>query len=370
MSDFIIQNVPTAAVTSLARSSLTNAAGNLTLANGTNTTEFDQTSNVVWKWYNTTVATNSTTNASPVIDLSANYWTGAASAEDKWTITSSLAAGTNGASTLTFAHSGSTGQPAVSFPNVLIGNGTNTLPSLVFASNTSLGFYKWSTHHIGVEANFLGFFPEGVAVPSFYLTESTTIAEVRGNAGFRLTWAAQHNDGDATWPADLGFTKLAAGSLAIGNGSANDTTANLSFGKVIKYNGVATVSAGVPAEYATSDLTAQSAAITATTLYATTATGMYRVSWSSDITTAATASSSLGGTNGFQVLYTSPTDSVVKTTVAGNSVTSAANTTGTAVGGSLICYAKTGTNIQFTYDYTSVGVTAMVYELHVKLEAL
>jgi hypothetical protein len=141
-------------------------------------------------------------------------------------------------------------------------------------------------------------------------------------------------------------------------------------GIVSKYNAIATVGNGVPAEYAASDLTAQSAAIAATTLYATTATGMYRVSWSATITTPDGVSSVLGGTNGFQVLYTSPTDSVVKTTVAGNSVTSAANTTGTAVGGCEVIYAKTGTNIQFQYGYTSATPGQMVFELHIKVESL
>lgn len=137
------------------------------------------------------------------------------------------------------------------------------------------------------------------------------------------------------------------------------------------YGGIATVSQGQPAEYATVDLTAQTAAITATTLYAVPAggAGMYRISWSATITTAASVSSVLGGTNGFQILYTSPTDSVVKTTVTGNSITSAANTTATAVGGVEIVYAKLSTNIQYQYDYTSSG-TAMAYELHLKIEAL
>lgn len=137
------------------------------------------------------------------------------------------------------------------------------------------------------------------------------------------------------------------------------------------YAGIATVSQGQPAEYATVDLTAQTAAITATTLYAVPAggAGMYRISWSATITTAASVSSVLGGTNGFQILYTSPTDSVVKTTVTGNSITSAANTTATAVGGVEIVYAKLSTNIQYQYDYTSSG-TAMAYELHLKIEAL
>ena len=95
------------------------------------------------------------------------------------------------------------------------------------------------------------------------------------------------------------------------------------------------------------------------------------VSWSATITTASDISSVLGGTNGFQAIYTSPTDSVVKTTVAGNSVTSSANTTGTAVGGVEVIYAKTGTNIQFSYGYTdSHTSTGMAYELHVTVEAL
>jgi hypothetical protein len=142
-------------------------------------------------------------------------------------------------------------------------------------------------------------------------------------------------------------------------------------GIITTYNGIATVSNGTPSELAKVDLTAQSAAIAATTAYATTATGMYRISWSAAITTASDTSSVLGGANGFQVLYTSPTDSVVKTTVAGNSVTSATNTTGTALGGSIVVYAKTGTNIQYQYGYTSVQTSvSMAYELHIKVEAM
>lgn len=136
-----------------------------------------------------------------------------------------------------------------------------------------------------------------------------------------------------------------------------------------KYAGNTTVSNGIASELALSDLTAQTAAIVATTLLSAPVTGMYRVCWSANITTAASVSSTLGGTNGFQVIYTSPTDSVVKTTVSGLSVTSAANTTATAVGGDIVIYAKTGTNIQFKYDYTSSG-TAMAFELHIRLELM
>lgn len=128
---------------------------------------------------------------------------------------------------------------------------------------------------------------------------------------------------------------------------------------------------------ARADLTAQSAAINATTIYAVPAsggiansTGAYLITWSATITTVDGAASVLGGTNGFQIIYTSPTDSVAKTTVSGNSVTSAANTTATAVGGAEVVFAKTGTNIQYKYDYTSTTPGQMIYELHIIVEAL
>ena len=111
-------------------SSLGNAAANLTLANAGYTTTFNQTSNVAWLWANTTAATGSTTNASPLHEFAANYWTGSASAQDLWTIGSSLAAGTNGASTLTIAHSGSTGTASINIPA-----GSSTAAALAFGSS-------------------------------------------------------------------------------------------------------------------------------------------------------------------------------------------------------------------------------------------
>lgn len=111
--------------------------------------------------------------------------------------------------------------------------------------------------------------------------------------------------------------------------------------------------------------TAQSAAISATSLIASLpATGMYRVSWSAAITTASDGSSTLGGSNGFQLVFTSPTDSISKTTAA--SQTSSANTTGTAISGVTTVYAKTGTALQYQFGYTNSDTsTAMQYELHI-----
>ena len=304
---------------------ITNAANNLSLSNAGYTSTFNQTSAVAWLWANTTVATNSTTNASPMLELAANYWTGAASAADTWTIGSSLAAGTNGISTLAIAHSGSTGSAQLSVPTLKLNGSTGSCTFGAVGNGTEIDTTVQTLHFTGGSINI-----------------ATTTASTNININ------------------PTGSVTFQGNKFQIG------TT-----GKVTEYNGTATVRNGMAAEYASSDLTAQSAAITATTLLSAPQTGMYKVSWSATITTASDISSVLGGTNGFQVIYTSPTDSVAKTTVPGNSVTSSANTTGTAVGGVEVIYAKTGTNIQFTYGYTdSHTSTAMAYELHISLESL
>ena len=107
----------------VAWSSFVAATASLTLNNAAYTTTFNQTSAANWTWANTTVATSITTNASPLLEVAANYWTGAASAADTWTIGSSLVAGTNGASTLTIAHTGSTGNACVLIPTGVVGSG-------------------------------------------------------------------------------------------------------------------------------------------------------------------------------------------------------------------------------------------------------
>ena len=136
------------------------------------------------------------------------------------------------------------------------------------------------------------------------------------------------------------------------------------------YNAIATVSGGVPAEYATVDLTGQTAAIGATTIYAVPASGagMYRISYVAKVTAVASTSSVLGGASGFQVRYTDATDSVVVTTAAGP--LSNLNTTQAQVNGVIVVYAKASTNIQYLFDYTSVNAAEMAYNLHVKVEAL
>ena len=142
-----------------------------------------------------------------------------------------------------------------------------------------------------------------------------------------------------------------AGLFTVGYGSSSQFQV-VAAGTVAQYNNIATVSGGVPAEYATVDLTAQGAAIAATTTYAVPATGagMYRISFVAKVTQVATTSSTLGGANGFQVLYTDKDDAVVVTTPAThpyNSTTTnlALNTTQAVYSGEIIVNAKESTNI-------------------------
>jgi hypothetical protein len=147
-------------------------------------------------------------------------------------------------------------------------------------------------------------------------------------------------------------------------------------GKVLTYGAITTIGGGVPAEYATVDLTTQGAAIGATTLYAVPAGGggRYRISWAASVTRASDISSILGGSTGFQIVYTDGDDSVSKTsprTVTSGVDTDATNTTATALSGCIVVNAKASTNIQYQMGYTdSHTSTAMQYNLHVICEAL
>ena len=95
-----------------------NATGVLTLSNGIYGTTFQNSQQVNYEWLNTTVATVSTTNASPIIELVANFWNGTISAADTWSINTVLGAGTNGTTTFEITHSGSAGLASVQVPNL------------------------------------------------------------------------------------------------------------------------------------------------------------------------------------------------------------------------------------------------------------
>lgn len=88
---------------------------------------------------NSTIASVITTNASPTHTFCANYWTGAASAADCFTVGSSLVAGTNGISTLAIAGSGSTGQHVLKVPSAISTTNANTIGAGGSTSGINIG---------------------------------------------------------------------------------------------------------------------------------------------------------------------------------------------------------------------------------------
>lgn len=134
----------------------------------------------------------------------------------------------------------------------------------------------------------------------------------------------------------------------------------------VELSGVTTGTTVGPAlVVAASSLAAQTAALGATTIYAVPAggAGLYEVIWGAHVTTAATSTSTLGGTTGLQVRYTK--GGVVKTTLPASvtNYTSTGNTTATAVGLGMLISVDASTNIQILFGYVSTGATPMAYSL-------
>ncbi len=98
-----------------------------------------------------------------------------------------------------------------------------------------------------------------------------------GNGGVGNVLKVVNGGTGVTTSTGTGNTVLSANPTFTGTVALPGVTMT---GKTIIYNGIGTVTNGQPAEYATVDLTARAAAITATTLYAVPAAGvgMYRVS--------------------------------------------------------------------------------------------
>jgi len=146
------------------------------------------------------------------------------------------------------------------------------------------------------------------------------------------------------------------------------------FASIVSYIPSGSPANGLPAEKASADLTAQGAAIGATTLYTPTATGMYRVSAYLKVTTVDATSSTLGA---LTITYTDGTDSVAQTAVmqmaneAGAAVTSnSGNTTAAKLIGRMEIWALTGVAIQYATAYASNIAGTMKYEVHLRVEAL
>jgi hypothetical protein len=154
----------------LAWNLLSNATANMSIQNGTHTTTFDQTAAAIWQWANTTAATSSTPQSSPIPELQGTWWgPSLASATDGWTLqdvpgtSTTMAAGlvshcaeTSGVVTLTGTgmtvfpnnQSGFIGVGAiVTFQGFTTCTWLNGLPvSLITNSSTSITFDDPTNH--------------------------------------------------------------------------------------------------------------------------------------------------------------------------------------------------------------------------------
>ena len=128
---------------------------------------------------------------------------------------------------------------------------------------------------------------------------------------------------------------------------------------------IGTGGSATPIQVATVDLAAQAAAITATTMHTTLVAGRYRAEWIAQITTVGSVSSSLGGTNGFQMEWTSQDTSAA--TASGPTIPSAGNATTIALAGVVPMNCTAATNIQYIFGYTSAAAATMKYSLHIRL---
>jgi hypothetical protein len=144
-------------------------------------------------------------------------------------------------------------------------------------------------------------------------------------------------------------------------------------GKTTNYNSIATVSNGIPAEYATIDLTNLTGAVSTATLYTPPSNGFYRISAVLKITT--TGTSPVAGP--ITITYTDGDGTVAQSVVmllqstTGTAVTTTVNnstTTGT-VNGSMVLYARSIVAIQYAIAVSGT-FGAGVYSAHLKCEAL
>jgi hypothetical protein len=210
----------------------------------------------------------------------------------------------------------------------------------------------------------------------FQICPGTADQSFNGTYGYMtLDWSYQGGG----CPFGINEASTATIFLTGGNINLNGNATVNSSGLFTAYNnGTTLVDNGVPAEVAHINLTGQGAAIpTGTSLYATRnasyGAGQYRIAWDAKVTTAATTSSTLGGTAGMQITYTDADDGVtVSNTPCGvyNSTAAALNTTQAQISGACMVNAKQNTNIQYGFGYTSSGTTLMQYSLHVKVEQL
>ena len=123
------------------------------------------------------------------------------------------------------------------------------------------------------------------------------------------------------------------------------------------------------------DLTAQTAAVSATNLVASPVTGRYRISAYLKVTTAATTGAATSTLGAVTITYHDGTDGVAQSVVmqmqteaGAAATTNSGNATTSVLAGQLVIYAATGTAIKYAIAYLSNTAAQMAYEAHLSAE--
>ena len=316
---------------------------------------------------------------SPILDVTGTVWNGSSSVADNWTIQDVITSTTNGASNLTFSHSGSSGLASVSVPNITVIGVINSITGLVNIGSTSVGLSYGkatgllllgngsagdSSGTLELQTLLLGTNTTLSANISSYNNSGTSIvlSAANGNqsvtivdngrlaieSGMAFGWVSSATN--STGATDTGISRLGAASLAIGNGTASDFSGSL------KLTGL-NVQGSQTGPYSVS-LTAQAATIAATNLVATpVTTALYEITYYLNDTTA--------GTSGTVSLTITWNDGGSQTFTSSN-VTF--GTLGAYVSGTIVVKATSGA-IQYATTVTS-AVGSPAYSLDIRIKQL
>lgn len=334
------------------------AISDLVLANTTFNTTFNQTSAVNWTWANVTAATGGANQSSPILIIAGTYWTGSASAADKWSLQNVAGSGTNPPEILSLTHAGSTGTIAVRFPSAA---------ALQFSTDTGI-----SRSSAGVLA--VGNGAPGDITGSILSAAITASGLITGQANIQLGVAGTTSGVVTLEGSTSGACTITAPAIAgvitnpivVSNRIQAPSLALT--GLITTYNNIVTAGNGVPSEpfqIASPALTANYNAGSAKTIFTPTAASLLRVTVQTATVIADGASSTV------------PSLTLGYTDVGGIArtlqmiATSSGNTTTYYATSSALIYTNTSTVVTVTSTgYASGTPAVMTYSLVVTVEVL
>lgn len=266
-----------------------------------------------------------------------------------------------------------------------------------FATTGSFGTctFRWTLnyngHWLAYADNSYDLGASGANRPrSGYFGTSVTAPTMNATTGFQVGGAAATGNvlrgngtnfvGAQLAAADLSNGVSGSGAVALASGASLSsptlTTPNLgvatatsldlskltmsSAGVVTKYNNVTTAGTGVGPIYGSVSLTAQGATIGATSAYASAPAGLYRVCYDVQVTRAATTSSSINVTVGWN---NGSAQTKSSTAVSSNALNA-------EDGNCYVVDSAASQNITYATTYSSSGTTTMQYALRVTVEQL